>query len=91
MSVISRRGGPPCLRKRRFSKRLAAFGVAGGLHDLIKHIAVLINRPPQPVLLVGDRDHDLVQMPDVAPARCLAPEAASVRGPNVRAQRRTVS
>ena len=59
------------------------FGVAAGLHDLIKDVSVLVNGPPQPVLLARDRDHDLIEVPDVAAAWGLAPETASVRGPEL--------
>jgi hypothetical protein len=62
---------------------LGGLGVASALDDLIENLAVLINRPPQPVFLARDRDHDFVEMPDVATAWCLAPEAASVRRPEL--------
>jgi hypothetical protein len=38
----------------------------------------VIIRPPEPMLLTGNGDHDLVEMPDVTTARRLAPEAAGV-------------
>jgi hypothetical protein len=53
-------------------------GVAAGLDNLIKHTAILIHRPPQPVLLARDRDHDLVKVPDIMAARSLAPETANI-------------
>ena len=81
--MIIRRGGQPCFLNSRFSKRLAALVLRRRLDDLIEHIAVLINRPPQPVFLARDRDHDLVEVPDVAAAWRLAPEAASVRRPEL--------
>ena len=83
MSVIIRRGGQPCFRKSRFSKRLAALVLRRRLDDLIEHIAILIHGPPEPVLLAGNGDHDLVQVPDVAAAWRLAPEAASVSRPEL--------
>jgi len=57
---------------------LGGRGVAPALNDLIQDVSILINRPPQPVLLARDRDHDLIEVPDVAAARRLAPEAARV-------------
>ena len=83
MSVIMRRGGQPCFFNRRFSKRLAALVSRRALDDLIEHIAVLIDSPPEPVLLAGDGDHDLVEMPNVAAAWRLAPETAGVRRPEL--------
>jgi hypothetical protein len=44
---------------------LGGLGVAAALDDFIQHIAVLINRPPQPVFLAGNGDHDFVEMPDI--------------------------
>jgi len=38
------------------------------LDDFIEDVAVLIDRPPQPMLAAADGDDDLVQMPDVAAA-----------------------
>ncbi len=58
--------------------RLAALVVAARVHDLVEHIIALINRPPQPVFLARDRDHDLIEVPDVESARRFAPEAAHV-------------
>ena len=37
--------------------------VAPALHQHVEHDAVLVDRPPQPVLLPGDGDHNLVEMP----------------------------
>ena len=59
------------------------FGVAAALEDFIEHIAILINRPPEPVFLARDRDHDLIQVPDVTAAWRLAPEAANVSRPEL--------
>jgi hypothetical protein len=53
-------------------------GVAPRLDDLIEHIAILINRPSQPVFLAKDRDHDFVEMPNIATVWSLAPEAVSI-------------
>jgi len=54
------------------------FGIAPGLQDLVENIAIMVDGAPQPVLLAGDADHDLVEMPDVAKARALSPEPACV-------------
>jgi hypothetical protein len=66
-----------------FQQALGRLGVAAGLDNLIEHVTILIHGPPEPVLLAGDRDHDLVEVPDVAAAWRLAPETASVRGPEL--------
>ncbi len=62
---------------------LGCRGIAAPLHDLIKDVSVLVNSPPKPVLLAGNGDYDLVEVPDVAAARRLAPETTSVRGPEL--------
>ena len=62
---------------------LGCRGIAAALEDFIEHIAILINRPPQPVLLARDRDRNLIQVPDVAAAWRLAPEAPSVSRPEL--------
>jgi hypothetical protein len=62
---------------------LGCRGIAARLHDLIKDVSVLVNSPPQPVLLAGNGDYHLIQVPDVAAAWRLAPETASVRGPEL--------
>ena len=76
-------GWAALLPQQTLQQALGRLGVASALDDLIEHIAVLINRPPQPVLLARDRDHDLIEVPDVAAARRLAPETASVRRPEL--------
>src|SRR6185503_17292953 len=53
-------------------------GVTPRLDDFVEDLTVLIDRPPQPVLLAADGDHGLVEVPDVVAARPLAPEAAGV-------------
>jgi hypothetical protein len=62
---------------------LGCRGIAARLHDLIKDVSILINGPPEPVLLASDGDRDFVEVPDVAAAWRLAPEAASVRRPEL--------
>jgi hypothetical protein len=68
----------PLLLQQALQQAFRRFHIAPRLDDLIEDIAVLVNSPPQPVLLACDRDHDLVQMPDVAAAWRLAFEAAGV-------------
>jgi hypothetical protein len=51
--------------------------IAPGLQDLVENIAFLIDRAPKPVLLTGDADHDLIEMPDVAVTGPLALEPAN--------------
>src|SRR3954452_9237930 len=51
---------------------LGCRGVASALDDLIKDVSILINSPPQPELLAGNGDHDLLEVPHVAAARRLA-------------------
>src|SRR6266487_9146 len=43
--------------------------VTSALYQDIQHVAVLIHRPPQVVLLATNREYDLVQMPFVPTAR----------------------
>jgi hypothetical protein len=56
------------LRQQSGQKTLRRLGVAAGLHDLIEHIVLLINRPPQAVLFADDADPRLVKMPDIVSA-----------------------
>src|SRR4051794_17570988 len=39
--------------------------VASALHQHVEHEAILVDRPPQPVLLAGDGDHHLVEVPRI--------------------------
>ena len=59
--------------------------VAPALHQHVEHDAVLVDRPPQPVLLAGDFDHDLIEVPLVAGA------GAAAGGSGWRTPGRTVS
>jgi hypothetical protein len=43
--------------------------VASALRQHVEHDAVLLDSPPQPVLLADDGDHDLIEVPFVAGAR----------------------
>lgn len=58
-------------------------GVAPCLKDLVEEIAIVIDRPPKPVLLVPDGDDNLIEMSDVARARLLAPKPASMVAPEL--------
>ena len=71
------------LAQQTFQQALGRFGITPRLDDFVEHIAVLIHRPPQPVLLARDRDHDLIEVPDVATAWRLTPETARVRRPEL--------
>lgn len=62
---------------------LGGFGDALALDDLIKHISVLVDVSPEPVLPAGNGEYNLVEMPDVAAARGFALEAAGVVRPNL--------
>jgi hypothetical protein len=84
-------GRAALLPQQPFQQAFSGLGIAAALYDLIEHIAILINRPPQPVFLAGNGDHDFVEMPDITTVRSLAPEAAGVVRPNFRVERRTVS
>lgn len=80
--MIIRRGGTLCLQKT-LQQAPRCFGVTPRLQDLIKDIAVLIDRPPKPVLFPSDADDDLVEMPDVVAARPLTTEPACVVPPEL--------
>jgi hypothetical protein len=67
------------------------FGIAPRLDDFVEGVSVLVNGSSEPIRLASDRDHDLVEMPDVMAARRLAPEAASVHRPELPPHHRTVS
>src|SRR6478609_8020502 len=67
-------GWAALLAQETLQQALGRLGVAARLDDFVKHMPVLINRSPEPMLLAGDRDHDFIEVPDVAAAWCLAPE-----------------
>src|SRR5688572_28250671 len=75
--------GTALLLQQTPQQAFGRFGVAPRLDDLVEDIAIPIDGSPQPVLLAGNGDHDLVQMPDVARAWLLAPEAAGVLRPEL--------
>jgi hypothetical protein len=73
LSVIMRLGFRPCFCNKAGEKPLGGLGIAAGLDDVVEHIAILIDRPPQPMLPAGDRYHDLVEMPDMQIPRSSRP------------------
>jgi len=79
------------LLQQSFQQALSRLGIAVRLNDLIKHLTILIDGPPEPVLLTSDRDDDLVKMPDVTRARHFTPEPTGVITPELHPQWGTVS
>lgn len=59
---------------------LGGLGVPAGLDDLVEHIAVLVDRSPQPAFAPIDADNKLVEVPDVAERGRLAAQAARIIG-----------
>jgi hypothetical protein len=54
------------LLQQTLQQARGGLGIAACLDDLIEHIAILIDSSPEPVLLAGDGDHDLIKVPHVA-------------------------
>jgi hypothetical protein len=73
-----RLGAIPCFFKSRVSARFAALVIATALDNLVENIAILINGPPQPVLLAGDVDDHFIQMPEIVGAWLLATKAPGI-------------
>ena len=71
------------LAQETLQQAFRRFGIASALEDFIEHVAILIHRPPQPVFLARDRDHDFVEMPDVTVAWRLKPKTASESRPEL--------
>src|SRR5918994_564278 len=71
------------LLQQTFQQAFGCFGVAPRLDDFVEDVAVLVDGPLEPMLLARDRDHDLVQMPDITTAWLLALEAAGVSRPEL--------
>jgi len=69
--------------QQALQQALGRFGIAPRLDDLVEDIAILIDGSPEPVLSVANGDHGLVEMPNIAPARPLAFEAAGVIRPEL--------
>jgi hypothetical protein len=64
-------------------KALRRLGVTPGLRDLVENIAILVYRPPQPLLPASHADDDLVEVPDVVPARGFSLQAAREFSPEL--------
>jgi hypothetical protein len=62
---------------------LGRFGITPRLDDLVEDVPILVDSPPEPMLLAGNRDHNLVEVPDIVAVWRLAPETASVRRPEL--------
>jgi hypothetical protein len=45
---------------------LGGLGIAAALHQHVENEAILIDSPPQPMLLAADGDDDLIEVPFVA-------------------------
>ena len=56
----------PCFLSNFRSKRLARFGTAAALDQDLEYGTVLVDGPPQPMLLAGDVDHDFIKVPFVS-------------------------
>jgi hypothetical protein len=72
-------GGHALFLHQPGQQALGGLGVAARLNDF-KHISVLINCPPEPVLPASDADDHLVQVPDVSRAWRLAAKAPGISG-----------
>jgi hypothetical protein len=51
---------PTLLPQQLAQQALGGLLVPPALHQHVEHDAVLVDRPPQPVLLAGDGDHHLI-------------------------------
>jgi hypothetical protein len=74
LSVIITRGARPWFLQQLAQQALGRLPVTPALDQDIEHEAFLVDCPPQPMLLAGDGDHDLVQVPFVAAARRPRPD-----------------
>jgi hypothetical protein len=59
---------------------LGRFGITPRLDDLVEDVPILVDSRPEPMLLAGNRDHNLVEVPDIVAVWRLAPEVAGVGG-----------
>jgi hypothetical protein len=55
-------------------------GVAAVLGDLVEHLTILIDSPPQPALPAVDAHRDLVEVPDITAGRWLSANAPGIVG-----------
>jgi hypothetical protein len=70
--------GTALLLQQTLQQAFGCLGIAPPLDDFVEDIAILINGLPEPVLLAGNGNHDLVEMPNITAARPFAFEAAGV-------------
>src|SRR6266850_1177949 len=73
---MSTRGARPCFLRSLRNKRLAAFLSRLALDKNIENEAVLVDGTPEPMLLPGDADDDLIEVPLVATERRSQADAA---------------
>ena len=66
------------LLQKSSQQSFGSLGIATGLDDLVKDIAILINSAPQPVSPAGNSDERLVQMPHAIPAGLLTMKATCI-------------
>ncbi len=76
-------GRAALLFQQPLQQAFGRLGVAPALDGLVKHIAILINGSPQPVILASDGDHNLVEVLNVTAARPLALKAAGLVWPEL--------
>jgi len=74
LPVIITRGVMPCLFSSLRSNRLAAWALRRLRNQNIKHDPVLVDGTPEQMLLAGDGDHDLLEMPLVSGGRKAPPD-----------------
>ena len=66
------------LAQKPLQQSLGCSGVAADLDDFVEHISVLIDGAPEIALFATDRDDDFIEMPDIAPAKFLSFQPASI-------------
>ena len=71
-------GRTTLLAQKPLQQSLGCSGVAADLDDFVEHISVLIDGAREIALFAIDRDDDFVEMPDIAPARFLSFQPASI-------------
>jgi len=55
-------------------------GIPAVLDNLVEHITILVNRPPQPASLAVDAHRDFIKVPDIIDGRWLSANAPSIAG-----------
>jgi hypothetical protein len=63
-------GHPALLLQQLAQQSFGSLLIAAALDQNVENKALLVNGAPQLMLLAGDRDRNLVQVPSVAAARC---------------------